>query len=206
MEFLRDILGKELYQKVEEKLTGCDKIKLANLADGGYVSKEKFKAEQGKMASLNEQLSERSLQLESLKESSGDNESLRKQIERLQQENAENMKKLQVKHAVEIALRGANVRATKAVMPYLDLEDAELDGDKVVGLDEQIARLKSDSDSKFLFNADEKTRNFRGMKPGESSDSGDMHDSGIKRAERAYRSDPSLDNMVKLSRARIDEQ
>lgn len=204
MEFLRDILGEELYQKVEEKLTGNEKIKLANLADGGYVSKEKFKAEQGKMVSLNEQLSERSLQLESLKESSGDNESLRMQIEKLQQENAENMKKLQVKHAVEIALKGANVKATKAVMPYLDLENAELDGDKVIGLDEQIARLKSGSDSKFLFNEDEKTRSFRGMKPGESSDSGDIHDSGIKRAERAYRSDPSLDNMVKLSRARID--
>lgn len=204
MEFLRDILGEELYQKVEEKLTGNDKIKLVNLADGGYVSKEKFKAEQGKMASLNEQLSERSLQLESLKESSGDNESLRKQIEKLQQENTENMKKLQVKHAVEIALKGANVRATKAVMPYLDLENAELDGDKVVGLDEQIAKLKQDGDSKFLFNKKEKSSSFRGMKPGESSDSGDMHDSGIKRAERAYRSDPSLDNMVKLSRARID--
>lgn len=204
MEFLRDILGEELYQKVEEKLTGNEKIKLANLADGGYVSKEKFKAEQGKMASLNEQLSERSLQLESLKESSGNNESLRMQIEKLQQENADNMKKLQVKHAVEIALKGANVRAIKAVMPFLDLENAELDGDKVVGLDEQIAKLKQDSDSKFLFNKEEKTSSFRGMKPGESSDSGDMHDSGIKRAERAYRSDPSLDNMVKLSRARID--
>jgi hypothetical protein len=206
VEFLRDILGEELYAKVEEKLSGNDKVKLANLADGGYVSKDKFLSEQGKLASLNEQLDERGLQLESLKESSGNNEALQMQIEKLQKENDENMKKLQVKHAVEMALKGANVRAVKAVMPFLDLENAELDGEKVVGLDEQIERLKSDSGSKFLFNKEEKTTSFRGMKPGEASDGGDMHDSGVKRAERAYRNDPSLDNMVKLSRARINNE
>lgn len=205
MEFLKDILGEELYAQVAEKLKDKDGVKLANLAEGGYVSKEKFKAELGKVASLSEQLDERSLQLESLKESGGDMESLKQEIDRLQRENAESTKRLKVKHAVELALRGAKVKAVKAVMPYLDMESAELDGDTVVGLDEQIAKLKNDPESKFLFHEERQGVKLKGIRPGEASDDG-HRESEVSHAERAYRSSPTLDNMVKLSRARINEQ
>jgi hypothetical protein len=42
MEFLKDVLGEELYNQVAEKLKGNEKIKLANLAEGQYVDKKKF--------------------------------------------------------------------------------------------------------------------------------------------------------------------
>ena len=42
MEWLKEFLGDELYSQVEAKLKGNDKVKLANLASGEYVSKSKF--------------------------------------------------------------------------------------------------------------------------------------------------------------------
>ena len=39
MEFLKKILGEELYAQVAAKLEGNDSVKLANLATGEYVSK-----------------------------------------------------------------------------------------------------------------------------------------------------------------------
>lgn len=42
MEFLKEILGDDLYTQVETKLKGNDKVKLANLASGEYVSKSKY--------------------------------------------------------------------------------------------------------------------------------------------------------------------
>ena len=37
MEFLQPILGDELYDAVAQKLAGREDVKLANLAQGGYV-------------------------------------------------------------------------------------------------------------------------------------------------------------------------
>ena len=42
MEFLKEYLGDELYSQVEAKLKDNDKVKLANLASGEYVSKSKY--------------------------------------------------------------------------------------------------------------------------------------------------------------------
>lgn len=46
MPTLQDVLGNDLYAQVEEKLKGHEKdFKLANLADGQYVSKAKYDAD-----------------------------------------------------------------------------------------------------------------------------------------------------------------
>ena len=46
MEFLKEILGEELYTQVEAKLQGHEKdVKIANLASGDYVSKSKYDAD-----------------------------------------------------------------------------------------------------------------------------------------------------------------
>jgi hypothetical protein len=49
MEFLKEILGEELYTQVAEKLSGT-KIKLADLSGGQYVDKGKFDAQAAQMA------------------------------------------------------------------------------------------------------------------------------------------------------------
>jgi hypothetical protein len=66
---LKEALGEELYNQVTEKLKGNDKIKLANLADGGYVGKEKFDASESTIADLKQQLTDRDKDIKELKES-----------------------------------------------------------------------------------------------------------------------------------------
>ena len=53
------------------------------------------------------------------------------------------------------ALEKANVHSTKAIEPYLDNGKLKLDGDKLLGLDEQLEALKK-SDP-YLFKPDEPT-------------------------------------------------
>ena len=61
---------------MEGRLRGNERIKLANLADGGYVSKDKFSAESEKLKEAQRQLAERDTQLIELRESAAGNEEL----------------------------------------------------------------------------------------------------------------------------------
>ena len=53
MEFLKEFLGDELYAQVEAKLKGNDKVKIANLASGEYVSKSKYDDKVAELATAN---------------------------------------------------------------------------------------------------------------------------------------------------------
>lgn len=81
---LKEALGEELYNQVTEKLKGNDKVKLANLADGGYVGKEKFDASETTISDLKKQLADRDKDIKELKKSAGDNADLTKQLTDLQ--------------------------------------------------------------------------------------------------------------------------
>lgn len=117
-------------------------------------------------------IAERDKQLEELKKSMGDNEALKKQIETLQNDNKTakakyeaDLKNLQINGAIEKALIGAGAKNMKAVKALLNLEGAELDGENVKGLAEQIKALQSAEDSKFLFS--DTAAQFKGVKGGE---------------------------------------
>lgn len=119
-------------------------------------------------------IAERDKQLEELKKSMGDNEALKKQIETLQNDNKTakakyeaDLKNLQINGAIEKALIGAGAKNMKAVKALLNLEGAELDGENVKGLAEQIKALQTAEDSKFLFS--EPAAKFKGVKGGEGS-------------------------------------
>lgn len=111
------------------------------------------------IADLQKQISDRDKQLETLKKSSGDNEALQKQIAELQEANktakAEydaQVKKLQLDSKVETALLGAKAKNTKAVRALLDESKISLDGENVLGLNEQLEALKKDA--AYLFGED----------------------------------------------------
>lgn len=128
--------------------------------------------------SLKTTLVERDNQLEVLKKSTGDTDVLKQQIEMLQKDNASvkeaheaEMKKIQIESVVTNALTVAGAKNIKAVKALLDLESAELEGDSIKGLADQLLKLQSGEDSKFLFNESKETKNnFTGVKPGERKD------------------------------------
>lgn len=119
------------------------------------------------------QVTERDKQLESLKKSAGDSESLKEQISKLQEENKQTskdyeakIKQMSIDNAVTLALTNAKAKNAKAVKALLDLNNAELDGESVKGLDKQIEKLK-ESDA-YLFDGETKPT-VQGAKPGEGN-------------------------------------
>lgn len=118
------------------------------------------------------QVSERDKQLETLKKSVGDSESLKEQISKLQEDNNKatqefeaKIKQMSIENAVTVALTNAKAKNAKAVRALLNLENAELDGEVIKGLDKQIDKLK-ESDS-YLF--DGGTPDIKGARPGEGN-------------------------------------
>jgi hypothetical protein len=174
MEFLKDVLGDELYGQVEGALRGNERIKLANLADGGYVSKDKFSAESEKLKEAQRQLLERDTQLSELRESAAGNDELQDTIRKLEDANRAQKEAMEQRlmqqvrdYAIAQAVREYDPKNQKAVLAILDHEKISVEGDAVHGLAEQMEALKQ-SDG-YLFNLPKKA-SFKGVTPAESAD------------------------------------
>lgn len=164
----------------KEQADAVMKINGADIENAKSVSAAEITNLQTEIEGLNGQVKERDKQLEDLKKSAGDNAELQKQIEQLQTDNAtaktnheSEMNQLKVQYAVEKALTSANAKNIKAVKALLDLDDAKLDKDgNVKGLQDQIDKLVSGEDTKFLFNEvqqSQQQQTFKGFQPGATS-------------------------------------
>lgn len=126
---------------------------------------EKAKELEQRIQSLQEQLQQRDKQLEELKTKATGNEELQQQIQQLQEQNKQiqqeyeqKMQKQAFDFALERALVSAKARNPKAVKALLDTETIKLDGDTLLGLEEQLEKLK-ESDP-YLFEEEQETKPF----------------------------------------------
>lgn len=133
---------------------------------------------------------ERDAQLETLKNSTGDVESMKQQIATLQADNkakdekhAAEIKQLKIDNALETAITTAKGKNAKAIKALLNLENAELNDDGTIkGLAEQIDALqKSDS---YLFDAKETKKQVKGAAPGESGN--EDNDNKVDTSKMSY--------------------
>lgn len=165
----------------KEQADSVMKINGDDIENAKGTAATEIKNLQTEVDGLKTQVGDRDKQLETLKASAGDNADLKKQIEDLQTENAtakanheSELNQLKIDFAVEKALTGAKAKNIKAVKALLELDDAELDKDgNVKGLAEQIKKLTSGDDTKFLFEAQKQTKqqqNFKGFQPGASGE------------------------------------
>ena len=161
----------------KEQVDSVIKINGEDIENAKGSSATEIKNLQTEVEGLKTQVSDRDKQLETLKTSAGDNADLKKQIEDLQTENAtakanheSELNQLKIDFAVEKALTSAKAKNIKAVKALLELEDAKLDKDgNVKGLAEQIEKLTTGADTKFLFEA-QKHQKFKGFQPGASGE------------------------------------
>ena len=162
----------------KEQVDSIMKINGDDIENAKGTAATEIKNLQTEVEGLKTQVSDRDKQLETLKTSAGDNAELKKQIEDLQTENAtakanheSELNQLKINFAVEKALTGAKAKNIKAVKALLELEDAKLDKDgNVKGLAEQIEKLTTGDDTKFLFEAQKQQYNFKGFQPGVSGE------------------------------------
>lgn len=158
-------LDEELADKVAE--ASAEELK-------GFVPKKRFDEVNDAKKQLEADVSERDEQLESLRKV--DAEGLEAEIQRLQDENKAKqekyeaeVKQIKIDNAVHLALTNSKAKNLKAARALLDLENAELDGDSVKGLDEQLKQLMESEESKFLFDTEVKTPALKGASPGQSA-------------------------------------
>jgi DNA repair exonuclease SbcCD ATPase subunit len=121
-----------------------------------FIPKDKYNEVAEAKKKLEADIAERDKQLEDLKKAAGTSEELKKQIEQLQADNKKaseewqaKMAHMQLDFAIEKALTAAKAKNAKAVKALLDLEKVKLDGEQLLGLDDQLKELqKSDA---YLF-------------------------------------------------------
>ncbi len=141
-----------------------------------YVPKTQLAEVERERDGLKATVTERDTQLETLKKSSGDNETLQKQIADLQKANEDQQKaheaeiaQLRLDNAVEAAILAAGGKNVKAVRALLDMSKLRLEKDgTVTGLSDQLKGVqKSDA---YMFVEKQQQQQFKGFQPGASGD------------------------------------
>lgn len=156
MEFLKEILGEELYNQVADKLKDNKEVKLANLATGDYVSKAKYESDMQAKDTRIQELTD------SVKNFDGvDVKKLQEDVESWKNKYNQDMEAAKVNNAIQLAIAKSGTLSEKALMGLLDKEKIKLDKDgNLMGLDDQLATIKKEQS--FLFKAAESNKLEKG--------------------------------------------
>ena len=149
---LKELLGEELFGQVTAALKGKGKdnkdVELI-INDGNYIPRSKFNEVNEKVKSLETEITTRDEQLKDLGEKAKGNADLEKQIAALTEANSKTkaeyeakLKDITLNTAIEKALTANQAKYTDLLVTKIDKSKLVLDGEKVVGLDEQITGLK----------------------------------------------------------------
>lgn len=153
MEFLKALFGSDAltFEQLEEKLKDNKDIKLANLAGGGYVDSKKHEDTKSELATAKNTIKE--LQETVSKFDGVDVEALKTRATELENKYNNDLAAVKLNSAIDVDLLKAKVKNTKLVKAALDTSIIKLDGDKLIGLSEQLDALK-ESDG-YLFDIQE---------------------------------------------------
>lgn len=161
MEFLKGLFGDKAltYEELKTAIeAAADKIKLANLKDGGYVDKDKFTTKETENAALKEQLSNANKQIESFKSLDVEGikaaaEKYKADYEAAQVKHQADIAKIQFDVALDRALGSAKAKNRRAVTALLDVNALKLVGDDLIGLKEQLEKVTAEAP--YLFDIEE---------------------------------------------------
>jgi hypothetical protein len=146
MDWLKELLKKAGIP--EDKLEGTI-ADISKELPKHFIPKDKYNEVAEAKKKLETDIQERDKQLEQLKNAAGNSEELKAQIEQLQAENKKageewqaKFAQMQLNFAIEKALAAAKAKNAKAVKALLDMEKVKLDGDQLLGIDEQLKALQ----------------------------------------------------------------
>ena len=173
MEFLKEILGEDLYEQVKTKVSSYNatadkdkKVSIANVNSGEYVAKAKYSQLENDLNNTKISLETANNTIKDLKKSSGDNAELQTKIANYETEK----KTLETKHkeetqrlikeiAIKDALYNEKAKHPELLLSKFDLSKILLDekGEKVVGgIEDQVNTYKETY--KDLFGETEPTK------------------------------------------------
>lgn len=176
---LKELLGEELAAQVQEKLG--ENHKLIDTKEGAWLPKEKFDQVNNDNKELKTQLQTRDQQLDEVGKKVKDSEELTKVINELKTQNEQSVNDYQTKldkqafdFALERTLASSKAKNPKAVRGLLELDKLKLDGDKILGIDDQLKTIKEDND--FLFEPEKNIGNPSNPAVGGGGDPNDPQD------------------------------
>ncbi len=165
MEFLKEILGEELYSQVNKKISSYNsdeknknnQIKIGNLGSGNYVGKDKFDAKETEISGLKQQLvdatatikSYEDMDIEAIKQSAkdwetkynADTQALQDKLAKKDYESVVNSKIASLKFSSE--------GAKKSFVNDLLAKDLKLEGGNILGFDDFVTNYKETDPKAF---------------------------------------------------------
>lgn len=156
MEKLKALFGTEAltWEQLEAKLKDNKEIKLANLAAGGYVDKKKFEDKEAELNKANDTI--KGLNETVAKFDGVDVEKLKKDASDWETKYNTDIAAVKLDSAVSMALVEAKAKNPKAVRGMLDMSIVKMDGEKLLGLSEQLENLKKSDGYMFAEAEDDK--------------------------------------------------
>ncbi len=166
---------KELLEKLAAgESTVDDVLNAINDGEGDKVPRARLNAKIQEVKDLEGELTKRNEQLEELGSKAQGNEQLTEEINKLKAANEQQAQEYESKLQQQTfdakladALRDAKVRNPRAVKALLEADKIKLDGDKLLGLEDQLGALK-ESDAYLFVQEDPGT--LAGRKPNTSKD------------------------------------
>lgn len=182
IDFLKPVLGEELFGQVSEKLADAKGITLVNTADGSYVPKAKLDEERTVSKGYKTQLDELNGKLSEMQKDKEATDTLKGQITQLQNDIATKdaeMKAQRLQYTVKDSLRSSKAKNPDVVIKMIDMgKITEKDG-QFIGLNDQIEAIKK-SDA-YLFEEEQSPsggadphQDPSGEKPGVNATVNDM--------------------------------
>lgn len=155
IEFLKPMLGDELYAQVVEKLADAENLRLVNAADGSYVPREKMEQLTQSNRQYKAQIAELNTKLTEMQSSAAGAEELRQQLADAQRNLAAReaeMQRQSLSYRVKDLVREAKAKNADLVLRSIDMSKISEDNGNILGLADQLEALKK-SDSYLFENA-----------------------------------------------------
>lgn len=179
MEFLKAILGDELFNQFKEKVDGYNgdeankdkQIKLANLSGGEYVGKGKYDALQTTLDGKNNELNTANRLIDELKKDTKGNEQLQGKITAYEsevQKLQEQLREIKIKSAIKVALLSEKALdvdyLTFKLESKLKDENRNLeldDNDNIKGWNDMLSGLKTQFPTQFETSSSKKVEEHK---------------------------------------------
>ncbi len=171
MDFLKPVFDDKAltYDQLTEKLAAAKDIKLANLAGGGYVVREKLSAKESEVEGLKKQLEAANKQIDEFKGMDIDGirraaDEWKQKAEKAEKDAADKLAAAEFDRQLESAITAAKGRNAKAIRSLLDIDALRASKDQSQDIRSAIEAVKAEND--YMFDSATPTPRIAGPTPG----------------------------------------
>ena len=180
MEFLKQILGDDLYSQVESKVNSYNsdeknknnQVKIVNLSEGNYVGKDKFEAKETEITDLKQQLDNANKQIDDFKEMDIDSikktaDDYKQKFEQAQKEADTKIKEMQYDSDLTEYMKTLKINDevhAENLKKMIKEKNLPFENGKLIGGDDVVNMYKEKYPS--VFKNEEDIPNFASSTPG----------------------------------------